>query len=175
MQPWPLADSVMRRLHALDIDPQYFCGVWSRRHPWSAPGAIYSTTFNTLSFGALGADRSGLVLFDDRGEFLWRQPLTAQDLDSVLTAANNDDAMSYQVDGDRLWTPEAVVAWRRSELPALHRWARNPGTATDLAASSSGWLTSDRSRAVLRNLTHYWSGQGIEDLAAYSSWLASRR
>ncbi|MGE3755820.1 MAG: hypothetical protein AB7I45_16865 [Planctomycetota bacterium] len=163
-----------RRLRALGIDPGYFTGVWSRRHPWSAPGAIYSTTFNTLSFGAQGADQSGLILFDDRGEFLWRQPLTAQDLDSVLTAANNDDAMSYQVDGDRRWTPVAVAAWRRSELPALLQWASDPDTATDLAASSSGWLTSDQSRAALRNLTHYWSSRGIEDLAAYSSWLALR-
>lgn len=171
MSPYQQVD--LRRMRALGVRTTDFTGRWHERHPWSSPGPIYATTFNTLSLAALAADASGLVLFDDRGEFIWRPPMTLSEHDQLLVAASKDDAMSYQIDGDSRWSSQGVAEWARLQLPQLLHWASDPATQSHLVANGSGFLDVAGSRRRLGELIAYYESRGARDLENYSRGLAS--
>lgn len=165
----------LERLHTLGVRTADFGGRWSERHPWSAPGPFYGTTFNTLSLAALSTDTSGLILFDNRGEFLWRQPVTSSEYDQVLTAMSKDEALSYQIDGDSHWNGGLVAEWMRTQLPQLLEWAMHPSTGGYLAANSSGYLDTSGARRRLAEVVRYYRSRGTKDLEDYVRALSDRR
>lgn len=172
MSPYERFD--MRQMRTLGVRADDFAGRWHERHPWSAPGPFYGTTFNTLSLAALAADSSGLILFDGRGEFIWRQPMTLVERDELVVAMSKDEAMSYQIDGDARWTHGLVIEWVRNQLPQVLRWASDPATESYLLANGSGYLDAASVRRRLADVLRYYQTRGVQDLAKYGRALASQ-
>ncbi len=99
------------------LDPRSFQGRWSEKYWRNVPGPIYSTTLNMMSGLAFGGDEQHL-LFDYQCEFVWRQPITSDEYKICLSAIDMDEVNSYQVDGNKHWTPQLVREWwgQKSEL-----------------------------------------------------------
>jgi len=119
-----------------------FGGRWDQRHPLGIPGPIYVGDDDSCGTGPEAAPNN---VFDQRGEFLFRQPSTVYELRQVLCAAEENACSAYAIDGDSHWTPASVEAWGhwlQAERRRLHAIV-----ALSRAAHAAYWQESERVRA----------------------------
>ncbi|MFD0635928.1 ferredoxin [Catenulispora yoronensis] len=125
---------------------------WEERNWRNIPGPFYGGETDTCEAGPPIAPRH--VLADENGqEFVYRQPRTRFEVETLLFAAWNDPFGGYACDGDEHWTVEAIRSWW-SERARVREWAIS-FAANDFVA--------------------YLDGEAADHLRDYMFWLEERR
>lgn len=99
--------SVQRDLN----DSVYHGDKWQDRHWLNVPGPFYTGQTDTCWTGRIYAPRNVLYGGEHYNEFVYRQPKSPSEVESLLEAADADPFDGYACDGDSRWTAEAVRAW----------------------------------------------------------------
>ena len=107
-----------------------FAALWSRKHPWNAPGPLYVGDDDLCMTGPDAAPNNVIVLETtdeyaflgesprpSGGEFLFRQPSTLFELRQVIRAAETNAVREYAFDGDDHWTGHLVAQWWEAMHP----------------------------------------------------------
>ncbi|MFJ5985618.1 hypothetical protein [Lentzea sp. NPDC092896] len=141
---------------------------WAEKHWLNVPGPIYTGITDNCWTGRLHAPRHILYGGEYYNEFIYRQPVTEAEVESVVVAAQQDPYDGFAFDGDERWTPEAVWAWwsGRAEVEdhltaLLAEWTASTEPQRHEAAEGArdflGYLASDLEtdlRAYLFRLEH---------------------
>jgi hypothetical protein len=148
-----------------------FQGKWDERNWRNTPGPFYGAMTDNCWVGRLHAPRH--VLYGDDGnyeqEFLYRQPRDAEDLRTVVIAAQEDPLAGWACDGDIYWTSSLVRAWWR-DRGRLREW---------ITTKHRRWSDSDRAdeREAATGLVEYLDyldGDLRDHLQAYCYFLDNR-
>ncbi|MFE0042459.1 ferredoxin [Streptomyces albireticuli] len=147
-----------------------FRGHWGERQWLNVPGPFYGAGTDNCGTGRLHAP--GLVLYegDHFTEYVYRQPRTCEQLQSLVDAAEADPFSGYGCDGDEHWTPAAVREW----------W-RDRGRIREYLADRRGvWEADDRkagqgTAAAALDYASYLDGELAAHLRVYLFRLDERR
>lgn len=128
---------------ALGLVPGSAAGEFACRKVLTPPGVAYTLLSDSCMTGRLFAKAS--IAYDERGgEFVFRQPRTADELRAIGRAQDVEVFGCYRFDGLQHWTASSAYAW----------W-QHVGVV-------EGWLES-----VLRKGGHREIRQGARDYLAY--------
>ncbi|GAA3250626.1 ferredoxin [Streptomyces lavendulae] len=153
--------------------PLVFGGRWAERNWRNVPGPFYGADTDCMELGRMEAPRH--VAYDGEHEFVYRQPVDAEETRALVWAAQVETYSGYGRDGDEHWTPEAVRDWWR-DRGRVREWA---------VAAAAEWAAYD---ADPRFFPHYHEAalghrdfvahidDGLEAyLRGYLFWLEQRR
>ena len=84
---------------------------WADKHWMNVPGPFYTGQTDNCWTGRLHAPRHVLYGGEFYNEFVYRQPGSREEVESLVVAAEQDPFVGYAYDGDSRWTPEAVRSW----------------------------------------------------------------
>lgn len=84
---------------------------WAEKHWLNVPGPFYTGLTDNCWTGRLHAPRHILYGGNFYNEFVYRQPTTKAEIESVLVAAAQDPFHGYADDGNERWTTDSVRAW----------------------------------------------------------------
>jgi hypothetical protein len=151
------------------VDPRRKSGIisgvtdnWADKHWLNVPGPFYTGPSDNGWTGRLHAPRHVLYGGEYLNEFVYRQPRTKAEIDSVHTAAAQDPCRGYSADGDERWTPDAVRTW----------WSERAGVVQHITALLTLWSASTDEQEIeaaegARDFLAYLAGDLENDLRAY--------
>jgi hypothetical protein len=143
---------------------KFLLGRWEDRNWRNVPGPFYGADTDTCETGPVVAPRH--VLADEDGqEFVFRQPRTTAEVESVLDAAWSDPFRGYAGDGHDHWTADGIRAWW-ADRARLREWA--------VSSLDTGPHHIDAG-PVLNELIAYLDGELASHLRDYLFWLEERR
>ncbi|WP_211244322.1 hypothetical protein [Actinospica robiniae] len=136
---------------------------WTDRHWMNVPGPFYTGVTDNCWTGRLHAPRHILYGGDFYNEFVYRQPRSREEVESLIVAAEQDPCYGYACDGDSRWTPDAVRGWWRDRgLVREHLEA----LLTEWSAEAPGSQETEAAEGV-RDFLGYLAGDLKADLRAY--------
>jgi hypothetical protein len=135
---------------------------WADKHWLNVPGPFYTGQTDNCWTGRLHAPRHILYGGEYYNEFVYRQPRTKAEIESVLIAAAQDPYRGYADDGNDRWTPEAVRAWWHERREVEEHVTT---LLTEWAASTTPYETEAAEGA--RDFLAYLAGDLETDLRAY--------
>jgi hypothetical protein len=143
---------------------------WAERHWLNVPGPFYTGQTDNCWTGRVHAPRHVLYGGDFYNEFVYRQPRTRDEVERLVTAAEQDPFDGYACDGDERWTPEAVRAW----------WDERRKVEEHVAGLLREWETSEHPQEIdaadgARDFLAYLAGDLRDDLRAYAFRLQQGR
>ncbi|WP_394620416.1 hypothetical protein JNUCC0626_15310 [Lentzea sp. JNUCC 0626] len=135
---------------------------WAAKHWLNVPGPFYTGDTDTCWTGRLHAPRHVLYGGRYQNEFIYRQPRTPDEIQSVREAGEQDPLDGYADDGDERWTPGAVRAWWHDRDKVVEH-------ITELIAEWTAGTRSDEPDAAEggRDFLAYLAGDLEADLRAY--------
>ena len=148
---------------------------WKDRYWKSTPGPFYGTD-STLVFGVFDKPaRPFLIAFDDRTEFLWRQPRDASEFATLVDAMNNDPLASFGADGNSHWTRPLLREWKR-RVPEILAWAEAQLRIPEAEFHEEARSRLTTYRTVLRQMCDYYRGSDLDEyLCVYAFMLEEGR
>jgi len=156
LRPWGRGG----RLVVRPAPEKFLLGQWEDRNWRNVPGPFYGADTDTCEAGPPVARRH--VLADETGqEFVFRQPRTATEVESVLRAAWSDPFSGYGWDGHDRWSVQDIRAWW-GERARLREWATT-------------YADNEDAGPALRDLIAYLDGDLESHLRDYMFWLEERR
>lgn len=94
-----------------DADRTYFFDRWDDLGDLNVPGPFYTGVTDNCWTGRLHAPSNVIYGGEYFSEYVFRQPRDADEVASLVLAAQEDPFAGYASNGDDHWTPEAVRAW----------------------------------------------------------------
>ncbi|WP_410646349.1 hypothetical protein [Amycolatopsis sp. cmx-4-54] len=136
---------------------------WSEKHWLNVPGPFYTGLTDNCWTGRQSAPRHVLYGGEYYNEFVYRQPTTREEVECLLSAAEEDPLGGYACDGDSRWTPDAVRAWWNARGQVEEHVAALLGEWTAAEANSYEVEAAEGAREFLA----YLAGDLRTDLRAY--------
>lgn len=142
-----------RALAPADASFPVFRGVWAERNWRNVPGPFYGADTDCMMMGRVEAPRH--IAYDGDHEFVFRQPVNADETEALVHGAQLELYNAYGWDGDDHWTAGSVRDWWR-DRGGVREWAVTAGVE---------WAAYDEDP---RYAAHYHeAAQGHRDFVAY--------
>ncbi|MEV7930472.1 ferredoxin [Kitasatospora sp. NPDC088779] len=153
-----------------------YTGRWEDLFWLNVPGPVYGGETDSCGTGRLHAPRHVLYGDDCFGEYVYRQPRTADEVKDVLLAIEEEPWGGYNCDGDQRWTPQLVREWWRDRGRVLE-YLRGQSQAWERI---DAWMPRQRTVEGVRDFAAYIgggtnSGSLENDLRVYLYWLEEHR
>ncbi|WP_405790330.1 ferredoxin [Streptomyces sp. NBC_00029] len=142
-----------RALAAADARFPVFQGRWADRNWRNVPGPFYGADTDCMMMGRLEAPHH--IAYDGEREFVFRQPVTAEETGAFVHGAGLELYTAYACDGDDHWTVESVRDWW-ADRGRVREWA---------VAIGAGWAAYDPESPYSGHYRE--AAQGHRDFVAY--------
>jgi hypothetical protein len=168
--PLPAARGVVTRWRGGAGDLSIGEGRWEDRNWLNVPGPFYTGETDDGMNGPVYAPRLVLCGGDWGMEFVYRQPRTSEEVETLLDVAWGEPMGGYAWDGDDHWSEDSVREWwagRARVREWIHRQIAR--------CSASGRAQDHEDVPALREFAAHVDGPLERYLRGYLYWLIERR